>query len=258
MYPYPLFFGVTLYWIFTALGIVAALVVVRFYGDRIRLPARLINFTLFLTVLAVLGGYPCAIFAQALYDFFAGNGFSFRAATFYGGLLGGAAIFLIGYFGFGGRVLPDGLHKKCFFAFTGVAACAILIGHALGRFGCLMAGCCYGRPTHAWYGVYLPALGMRVMPTQLWEALFLLILFGCLSYLVWHREGAYALPVYMGAYGCFRFWIERFRADDRGATLWHLLSPSQLTALVMIVGAILLAMGIFLWQKRRGRSVYEF
>ena len=39
----------------------------------------------------------------------------------------------------------------------------------------------------------------------------------------------------MGAYGVWRFFIEYFRADDRGQTIVPFLSPSQLVAIVMVL-----------------------
>src|SRR5438132_14397660 len=61
-----------------------------------------------------------------------------------------------------------------------VFAPGIALGHVIGRFGCLFAGCCYGRPTTKPWGITFTApyaaanvgtpLGVPLHPTQLYEA----------------------------------------------------------------------------------------
>ena len=81
--------------------------------------------------------------------------------------------------------------------------------------------------------------GEKVVPVQLFEALFLFLLFAALFVLV-RKVGKYAMPTYMTVYGIWRFLIEYARGDERGDTLVSFLSPSQFTALVLIVGGVLL------------------
>ena len=47
----------------------------------------------------------------------------------------------------------------------------------------------------------------------------------------------------MVSYGIWRFIVEFFRGDDRGATVVSFLTPSQLIALLMICGSIALFLG---------------
>jgi prolipoprotein diacylglyceryltransferase len=47
----------------------------------------------------------------------------------------------------------------------------------------------------------------------------------------------------MMLYGAWRFIIEFFRGDDRGATVVSFLTPSQLIAILMILGSIALFLG---------------
>ena len=61
-----------------------------------------------------------------------------------------------------------------------VFAPGIALGHAVGRFGCLFAGCCYGKPTTKPWGITFTdpfaaanvgtPLGVPLHPTQLYEA----------------------------------------------------------------------------------------
>ena len=63
------------------------------------------------------------------------------------------------------------------------------------------------------------------------------------------------MPIYAFAYGTWRFLIEYVRADDRGETIVSFLSPSQLFALVLILGgAVLLAVEIYLDRRALGQG----
>src|SRR6185312_14481786 len=63
---------------------------------------------------------------------------------------------------------------------TDVFAPGIALGHAVGRFGCFFAGCCYGKPTTLPWGITFrdpfaaanvgTPLGVHLHPTQLYEA----------------------------------------------------------------------------------------
>ena len=114
----------------------------------------------------------------------------------------------------------------------------LTLGHALGRVGCFLGGCCYGRATDLFLGVQFPHLAERVFPTQLYEAIFELLLFA-LMMLLYRRLRHWFLEIYLFGYGGFRFLLEFLRGDDRGAT-GLLLSPSQLISLIMILAGVLL------------------
>jgi phosphatidylglycerol:prolipoprotein diacylglycerol transferase len=126
---------------------------------------------------------------------------------------------------------------------------ALPLGHALGRIGCFLAGCCYGRPTNLPWGVTFTdphslvppeLLGTPLHPTQLYEACFNFLLFLLLHKLYQrpHKDGS-ILVCYVACYGFLRFFIEFFRGDFRGA-FWLGLSPSQLIAIIisLIAGAL--------------------
>ena len=71
------------------------------------------------------------------------------------------------------------------------------------------------------------------VPTQLYEALFLFLLFTVLTLLLYKKDFEYSLPVYLASYGIWRFIIEFARADDRGAFIGSL-TPSQTLSLVLV------------------------
>ncbi len=94
---------------------------------------------------------------------------------------------------------------------------AIALGIGIGRIGCLLRGCCYGRPTGwAWLGINLGD-GVLRYPTQIIESIFGFILF--LS-LLWLRkrvkEEGRLFAIFMLCYFTFRFGIEFIRQEPIG------------------------------------------
>jgi len=128
------------------------------------------------------------------------------------------------------------------------------VGHALGRIGCLLGGCCYGKPTSAAWGVHL----MRPTHGKLWtepfarhpwpvyEAACLVLL----ALVFWPPQRAARFEgrraaLYVASYACVRFALEPLRDDAiRGVFFTGLLSTSQVLSLMLLI----LALG-FLWMK---------
>ena len=262
MYTKDILPGIDLYLICLCLAIISALIIFRVMADKMKISAKLQNLCLYIAIGAIFFGYLSAVFFQALYNINKNGGFVINTstgATFYGGLIGGAAIFLLLYFTFGKKQFPESReHVRSFFKIADIAACSITLAHAIGRVGCLMAGCCHGKATDAWFGVYMDTgirsltgevILQKVVPTQLFETIFLLAI---LSYLVARikEKQTYCLQLYMCIYGVWRFIIEYMRDDYRGTTLINALTPSQLTAILMILGGVLL---IFLQKNLEGR-----
>lgn len=256
MFPNVKILGTDLYTVFLLIGVLAAFAVFRILADRLKLRARLQNLCLFTAVGAVIAGYLSAILFQSLYNISENGGLVIdtkQGATFYGGLIGGAAFFLLIYFVFGRFIVKDSIHIVHFFDIADIAACSISAAHAFGRIGCLMAGCCYGRATDAWYGIHLDFPGYKVIPTQLYEAIFLFCLLAYLCLRVVKRR-TYCLQIYMIVYGVWRFLLEYMRDDKRGETIVSFLTPSQLIALLMITGAVAL---IFIQKKIAPRLTHK-
>ena len=93
----------------------------------------------------------------------------------------------------------------------------VVLGHAMGRIGCFLNGCCYGKLTTAWFGVEFPGHAHPVIPTQLIESAALFGLFVVLRRLqrpaLLHRRGA-VFGCYVLAYAVLRFLIEFWRGDQ--------------------------------------------
>jgi len=91
----------------------------------------------------------------------------------------------------------------------------IALTHALGRVGCFLNGCCYGKVTSLPWGVIFPALSDPVHPTQFYEAIFNLGLFGFLVWLYARRRfTGEIVSVYLIYYSTGRFLIEFWRGDQ--------------------------------------------
>ncbi len=238
MYPKEIFLGLTLYEICLCLGIIACFFVFGALADRHKIKRRTQSFAMLCGVAAIVLGYGSAVLFQALYNIKTVGSFDISestGATFYGGLIGGVATFLIVYFAIGYFKYDDKYHVRVFFDVADSAVPAIIIAHSLGRVGCLMAGCCHGAQTDAWYGIVMN--GTKYVPVQLFEAIFLLFLFGFLFIRSMER-GGYCLSVYLCIYSVWRFAVEYIRADYRGSIFTDIMTPSQ------FISCILFAVGI--------------
>ena len=166
---------------------------------------------------AVYGGYPSWTWGM----------------TFYGGLFGGVITFILMY-----RFYYLRSNEPMFKEILCIAPACISLGHAFGRIGCFLSGCCYGIETHTSLDVYFPVHNHSYLPTQLIEMTFLFLLAGVLAFLAFKKVTRYTFIVYMLSYGTFRFIIEFFRGDERGQLM--VLSPSQYWCILLVVGTILL------------------
>lgn len=258
MYPYELFLSFDLYSLFFAIGVIGCFVIVRLMCDRMSFEAKFQNFVIITTLLTVFGGYGTAILTQAFYNIAKEGAFVLSkntGATFYGGLVGGIVIFIAIYFGAGHFLFKDKIHLRRFRFLSDLAAPCITFAHGMGRLGCLMAGCCHGAVTDEWYGIYMVNLGQKVVPIQLYEAIFLLALCALTGWMLLTRK-KYGLPTYLFVYGLWRFFIEYARTDYRGTTIVSFLTPSQLTS-VLLIAAAFVVFGCELYFDLRGKRVGE-
>jgi prolipoprotein diacylglyceryltransferase len=77
------------------------------------------------------------------------------------------------------------------------------------------------------------------VPTQLYESLFLFVLFAILSILYFKRYNI-LMQIYLISYGVWRFLIEYVRTDQVGGVQDALLRPSQWQSIIFISIGILL------------------
>ena len=250
MLPNVTFLTMDLYeWCITV-GVILAFVVFRLYADKKALSARLQNTVLLIGLVSIVGGYLFAVLFQAVYNAIASGTFVLNngtGSTFYGGLIGGAAIFLTLYFTVGKKICGNQVLVQ-FSTVANIAVCAIAVAHAIGRLGCFFAGCCHGGETQSPIGIYMPAVGKTVIPTQLFEVVFLLCLFAVLSLFLFKTK-INGLATYLTAYGVFRFIVEFWRGDDRGELVFFL-SPSQFWSVVLVLVGVGIFVTVYLFHNR--------
>lgn len=149
-------------------------------------------------------------------------------------------------------------HHLSFWKIADLWAPAMAIGQAIGRIGCFMAGCCYGKPTEARWGVIftdphsLAPLNIPLHPTQLYASVSGFVIFFVLLLLYPRRtfDGQVFLWLLV-LHSTARLFVERFRGDDRGALLGGNMSVTQLVTLVILIAAIV---GLFIFKRRRARN----
>jgi len=136
----------------------------------------------------------------------------------------------------------------------------LAIGHAIGRLGCFAAGCCYGKETHAAWGVVFKSplaqdwvgtpLGVPLEPTQLMEAVVEFFNFLLLSWLLTrkHADGQ-VFGTYLILYGIARFFIEFLRGDPgRGEVFGGIMTGTQLIAIILVI------VGGLFWLRRAPKA----
>ena len=216
------------------IGVLVCFILFWCYRKKYNLSKAFTYDIFILACISIAVGIIFAVLFQLLFDAIKGA-IRGTAMTFYGGLVGGVISFIIGYF----LVIKKQYKEANFFTdIVPIAPACITIAHGFGRIGCFMAGCCYGVETDSWLGVQFPHLSHAVYPTQLFEAIFLIILSAFLFYIAIKKRSAYTLPLYLLSYGIFRFCLEFLRGDNRGAFLSSL-SPSQWFSVVAVISSII-------------------
>lgn len=154
--------------------------------------------------------------------------------VFYGGMLGG----IIGTYVIS---LLTGIKTEKYYTST---IPFIPVGHAIGRIGCFLAGCCYGKPSSLPIAVHFPhaVSGLSpetaVIPTQLIEAvlniaiaIYLFVKYGDRS------DSGSILIEYVVLYAVMRFFLEFLRGDSARSGL-GVFSTSQWISIMILCAAV--------------------
>ena len=130
----------------------------------------------------------------------------------------------------------------------------IILAQAIGRIGCTINGCCYGSPTSLPWGVvythpesYAP-LGIAIHPTQIYEIIYNLIVFGILLRLRGRLkpDGSLFL-LYLGLYSAWRFGIGFLR---EGTAFLFGLHQAQLIGLIVLA----ITVSLLAYRTRRVKA----
>ncbi|MGO9275120.1 MAG: prolipoprotein diacylglyceryl transferase [Terriglobia bacterium] len=248
-------FHLPTYGVLLALALLTAIYTVVRLGRREGLDtARLMDLSTWIIVVSLLGAKVLMVVTDWRDYRSLGDVFSWATiqagGVFYGGFLA-AVLFSAWYV----RVYRQPTWKV-----FDVYAPAIALGQSIGRLGCFAAGCDYGKPAHSSLAVIFTnpyshdlvgvPLGIPLHPTQVYESLATLAIFGILLW--WYprktRDGEVFL-IYLTLYAVARFFLEFLRGDeDRGFVFHHLLSTSQFIALLALVAAAVMA--YFFYRRR--------
>lgn len=159
--------------------------------------------------------------------------------VFYGGLIGGII----------GTILASRWQQLDIRKVEQCIIPVLPLGHAVGRIGCLLAGCCHGLEYTGLLAVknLLISAEKTYFPIQAVEAFLNL---GIFIFLLWYtrkkRPTYYILCVYLCFYSVLRFILEFFRADlIRGVFL--MLATSQWISVVLFLAS---TFGLYVFREK--------
>lgn len=178
--------------------------------------------------ISAFAGYIFSAVFDALFKIKQNGGFKLSGVTFYGGLMGSALCMYILLRIF--RRNTEYSVRRWFDMLT----VPLISFHIFGRVGCFLGGCCYGKATDSFFGVYFPSVGYRCYPTQLFEAAALAVIL-VLVVTLFSKD---RFRMYLLCYSVARFFIEFLRGDNRGEGLLGL-SPAQTLSVIIAVLVLL-------------------
>lgn len=206
-------------------------------------PQITLDFTLVLVVAGIIGSR--AVYVLLNWGMYAGRplltivgleGGGLSGLAIHGGLLGGLI---------GGAIMVR-RHGLRFWTMADVYARPMAMGHTIGRVGCFLNGCDFGRLTAGPLGARTSyALGLR-HPSQLYESGLALLLFLALTwYMRRPRSPGQLFLIYAAGYAVARFVADLFRETEFVA------GPLNLA---QVISLVVLPIAVALWwrfQRRR-------
>jgi phosphatidylglycerol:prolipoprotein diacylglycerol transferase len=227
------------YGLFLALGFIAGLYTARHEAGLLgENPDTVSDIVFYLIIFGVIGGRFFYVLTNI--DTFIKNPLSVfeiwkGGLVFYGGFI--FSIITVW--------LYTRIKKISLWKYADILAPGLAIGHAVGRIGCLMAGCCYGRECHQPWAITfhnhdsLAPLNIPLHPTQIYEVIGNLFIFAALMLFRKKKQlDGQVFWIYVFMYGVMRFIIEIFRGDDRGDYFFGVISVSQSIGILMICASV--------------------
>ena len=160
--------------------------------------------------------------------------------VFYGGFIGASLA----------CILFTWRNKLPLWKMADILAPSIALGSFFGRWGCLLNGCCYGRPTKLPWGILFPRghptnndeHSYYVHPTEIYDSLLNLGLYCFLAWLYRRKKfDGQVFAVFLICYAVLRSFVELFRGDYTPRHLLGPLTPGQVISIgIIAAGAILL------------------
>lgn len=256
---------VPLYGLMMVLGGIAYAVMFFIITKREKVDGISRNRMLFFSILGAVVLYASAFVFDALFHSIEQGKLVAGGITWLGGIVGLVPFMLIIFHKWVPAARGDALY------YLSMIIPGIVLGHAFGRLGCFFGGCCYGKVTDSVFGVIFPegssaaqqypgpdGRSLPVLPTQLFEAAFELVLFIVLIS-TRKKTKRFHAEIYLLAYGVFRFGLEFLRGDDRGSTGFFL-SPAQVFCILLVVFGILMTLyecGITAGKLKAKRAMWR-
>ena len=247
------FFQLPSYGVLLAAAVVVALWTLRLRANLAGMDGtRLVDFGLWLVIWALLGAKLLLVLVELpryLRDPASIIGTIRAGGVFLGGFLAAviAAVILLRRYTL--PTLPS----------FDVLSPSLALGHAIGRIGCLLAGCCWGAASDLpWAITYTSPvaaenlgtpLQQHLHPFPVYSSLFNFGLYVVLAaYYRRHPAAGRVFATYLLLYGVGRFFLELTRGDAiRGFVLGGALSTSQLISIALVI----IGVGLHLWIGRR-------
>lgn len=209
--------------------------------------------TLYVSLLGLCGALLGALLFDLLLHFR-----NFKTSHYQAGLVFYGAIF-------GGPLLVVYYLKRFklnIASYLDIAAVAIPFSHSIGRLGCVLGGCCYGKPAGSWPGLIyrdpktpaflLSRAFIPLHPVAFYEAVGLVTIgIGLYFALRYKRLKNKLFSMYILLYAFLRFILE-FLRGDRAREFFGYLSTSQWIALFSAIGALIYLYKQALNQKKNG------
>ena len=177
----------------------------------------------------------------------------FGGLVYYGALIGGIVGALIG-------IKVAGLDIK---TAEKIIIPYIPVGHSIGRVGCILAGCCYGREYSGPFALHYPNTAAGALPetgyfpVQILEAILNIGICFVLVKIRKRINRTYALlAVYLVLYGSVRFFLEFLRGDSIRGIYFEISTSQWISIVLSMIGAIYLMYPIIVKrvQKRKAKS----
>lgn len=126
-----------------------------------------------------------------------------------------------------------------------VLAPSIALGYVFGRIGCLLNGCCYGRPCNLPWAIHFPpgheTYPQGVHPTEIYDSLLNLVLYIGLAWLYRRKKfDGQVFAAYLICYAVTRSIVETFRGDYSALHIHDGLTPAHLISIAVFAAGILL------------------
>ena len=155
-----------------------------------------------------------------------GNTAPLRGLVYYGGFIGG----------FFGAIIGIKVAKVSLIEVERTVVPLLPLGHAIGRIGCVLSGCCIGMQYDGPFAIYYPFIadGHGRFPVQILEAVVNVGLCFILLQFSKHKRSPFVvISLYCVLYGISRFLLELLRGDSiRGIA--YGLSTSQWISIALI------------------------